>query len=65
MLMFLGELKTKTCYYGINPLCRYALVFRGQPVKVLGDKRYFIYYIERIYHPDTILSMPRWYVFLF
>jgi hypothetical protein len=30
--------------------------FRGQPVKVSGDKRYFIYYIERIYHPDSVLK---------
>jgi len=41
-------------------------LFRGQPVKVLGDKRYFIFNIERIYHPDTILrhTLNR-YVFLF
>ena len=31
--MFYSELKTKTCYYGINPLCRCALVFEGSQSK--------------------------------
>jgi len=52
--MFYGELKTNIWVYDIRTTMSIRSLFREQPVKVLGDKRYFIFNIERIYHPDTI-----------